>query len=186
MLHTTVRLDPLKFSLRATIDHHAPYIHSGHYIASIKCCKKSFYCNDHTITEFGIIDSKNSSTAYVISFMLCNWLSLRRLVSWFNHLPPVCCSTFWKTIFKHQLVCRFDILDSISSFFCIVTYPIIYVLIHHIIFWPYLYFLNILYFFNTPVQTSSIDIDFVLSILWVLLEYCGAIVRQQYNNGPFR
>ena len=117
MLHTTVRLDPLKFSLRATIDHHAPYIHSGHYIASIKCRKKSFYCNDHTITEFGIIDSKNSSTAYVISFMLCNWLSLRRLVSWFNHLPPVCCSTFWKTIFKHQLVCRFDILDSISSFF---------------------------------------------------------------------
>ena len=25
-----------------------------------------FFCNDHTITEFGIIDSKNSSTAYVI------------------------------------------------------------------------------------------------------------------------
>ena len=29
---------------------------------------------------------------------------------------------------------RFDILDSISSFFCILTYAIIYVLIHHIIF----------------------------------------------------
>ena len=27
---------------------------------------KTFYCNDHTITEFEIIDSKNSSTAYVI------------------------------------------------------------------------------------------------------------------------
>ena len=25
-------------------------------------------------------------------------------------------STFWKSIFKHQLGCRFDILDSISSF----------------------------------------------------------------------
>ena len=33
-------------------------------------------------------------------------------------------------------------------FFCILTYAIIYVLIHHIIFWLYLYFLNILYFFK--------------------------------------
>ena len=30
---------PLKFSLRATIDHHGPSIHSGHYTASINCCK---------------------------------------------------------------------------------------------------------------------------------------------------
>ena len=51
------------------------------------------------------------------SFRLCNWLSLRRLVSWINYLPPACWSTFWKSIFKHQLGCRFDILDSISSFF---------------------------------------------------------------------
>ena len=41
-----------------------------------------------------------------------------------------------------------DILDSISSFFCILAYAIIYVLIHHIIFWLYLYFLNIIYFFK--------------------------------------
>ena len=33
-------------------------------------------------------------------------------------------------------------------FFCILTYAIIYVLIHLIIFWFYLYFLNILYFFK--------------------------------------
>ena len=59
---------------------------------------------------------------------------LRRLVLWINHLPPACWSTFWKSIFKHQLGCRFDILDSISSFFCILAYAIIYVLIHHIIF----------------------------------------------------
>ena len=64
MFHT-YGLGPLKFSLRATIDHHGPSIHSGHYTASINCCKKTFYCNDHTITEFGIIDSKNSSIAYV-------------------------------------------------------------------------------------------------------------------------
>ena len=69
-MDTTVRLGPLKFSLRATIDHHGPSIHSGHYTASINCYKKTFYCNDHTITEFGIIDSKNSSTAYVIQYEL--------------------------------------------------------------------------------------------------------------------
>ena len=33
-------------------------------------------------------------------------------------------------------------------FVCILTYAIIYVLIHHIIFWLYLYFLNIFYFFK--------------------------------------
>ena len=63
-MDTTVRLGPLKFSLRATIDHHGPSIHSGHYTASIN------YCNDYTITEFGIIDSKNSSTVYVILYEL--------------------------------------------------------------------------------------------------------------------
>ena len=51
------------------------------------------------------------------SFRVCNWLSLRRLVSWINHLPPACWSTFWKSIFKHQFGCRCDMLDSISSFF---------------------------------------------------------------------
>ena len=56
-MDTTVRLGPLKFSLRATIDYHGPSMHSGHNTASINCWKK-FNCNDHTITEFGIIDSK--------------------------------------------------------------------------------------------------------------------------------
>ena len=40
------------------------------------------------------------------------------------------------------------ILDSVSYLFWILTYPIIYVLIHHIIFWLYLYLLNIFYFFK--------------------------------------
>ena len=84
-LDTTVRLGPLKFSLRATIDHHGPSIHSGHYTASINCCKKTFHCNDHTITEFGIIDSKNASTAYVILYELIDtWFldSNRRVGVW--------------------------------------------------------------------------------------------------------
>ena len=63
----TVMLGPLKFNLQATIDHHGPSIDSGHYTASINCCKKTFYCNDHKITEFGITD-KNSSTAYIVLY----------------------------------------------------------------------------------------------------------------------
>ena len=81
-MDTTVRLGPLKYSLRAPIDHHGPSIHSGHYTASINCCEKTFYCNDHTITEFGIIDSKNSPTAYVMLYELIDtWFldSNRRL-----------------------------------------------------------------------------------------------------------
>ena len=61
----------------------------------------------HLATELDILQG---------SFRLCNWLSLRRLVSWINHLPPACWSTFWKSTFKQQLGCRFDIMDSISSF----------------------------------------------------------------------
>ena len=39
----TVWLGPLKFSLRATIDHHGPsiHVHSSHYTAFINCCKKN-------------------------------------------------------------------------------------------------------------------------------------------------
>ena len=40
-MDTTVRPGPLKFRLRATIDHHGTSIHSCHYTASIKCCKKN-------------------------------------------------------------------------------------------------------------------------------------------------
>ena len=37
---STVRLGLLKFSLWGTIYNHGPSIHSGHYTASINCCKK--------------------------------------------------------------------------------------------------------------------------------------------------
>ena len=86
LMDTTVRLGPLKFSLRDTIDHHGPSIHSGHYTASSNCCKKTpFYCNDHTTAEFGIIDSKISSSAYVILYELIDtWFmdSNRRVGVW--------------------------------------------------------------------------------------------------------
>ena len=42
---------------------------------------------------------------------------MRRLVSWINHLPPACWSTYWKSNSKQQLGCRFDIMDDESFFF---------------------------------------------------------------------
>ena len=83
-LDTTVMLGPLKFNLQATIDHHGPSIDSGHYTASINCCKKTFYCNDHKITEFGTTD-KNSSTAYIVLYKwIDTWFldSNRRVGVW--------------------------------------------------------------------------------------------------------
>ena len=34
------------------------------------CCKRTFYCNDSKITEFEMIDTKNSSTAYDVMYKL--------------------------------------------------------------------------------------------------------------------
>ena len=70
-------------------------------------------------------------------FRLCNWLSLWRLGSWINQLPSACWSTFWKSNFKQQLGCRFDIMDN-ESYFFVFWHAIIYVLIHQIIFRFYL------------------------------------------------
>ena len=46
-MDTSVRLGPLKFSLRATIDHHGPTILSGYYTASINCCKHILLQRSH-------------------------------------------------------------------------------------------------------------------------------------------
>ena len=66
----TVVLGYHKFSLQATIDHHGPSIYSGHYTTSVNCCNRTFYCNDNKITEFDMINTKNSSTAYVVIYKL--------------------------------------------------------------------------------------------------------------------
>ena len=44
--------------LRATIDHHGPSIHSGHYTASINCCKNSTaYCIWYELIDTWFLDS---------------------------------------------------------------------------------------------------------------------------------
>ena len=66
----TVVLGLHKFSLQATIDQHWPSMYSGHYTASINCCKRTYSCNDSKITKFEMIDTKNSSTAFVVMYKL--------------------------------------------------------------------------------------------------------------------
>ena len=76
----------------------------------------------------------------------CWTLSLRRFVSWINHLPPACWSTFWKSNFKQQLGCRFDIMDNISYFF-VFWHMQLYMSWYIRSFFGFT-FLNILYFFK--------------------------------------
>ena len=46
------------------------YYHLVIYTTSVNCCNRTFYCNDNKITEIDMIDTKNSSTAYVVIYKL--------------------------------------------------------------------------------------------------------------------
>ena len=71
-MDTTVMLSPLKFSLRATIDHHGPSIHSGHYTASIHCCKKHSIA---TITQLRRLELLIAKTPLLHMLYYMNWLT---------------------------------------------------------------------------------------------------------------
>ena len=71
-IDTTVRLGPLKFSLWATIDHHGPSIHSGHYTASINCCKKHSIA---TITQLRSLEMLTWKTPLLHMLYYMNWLT---------------------------------------------------------------------------------------------------------------
>ena len=71
-MDTTVRLGPLKFSLQATIDHHGPSIHSGHYSASINCCKKHSIA---TVTQLWSLELLITKTPLLHMLYYMNWLT---------------------------------------------------------------------------------------------------------------
>ena len=71
-MDTTVRLGPLKFSLRATINHHGPSIHSGHYTASINCCKKN---SISMITQLRSLELLTAETPLLHMLYYMNWLT---------------------------------------------------------------------------------------------------------------
>ena len=66
-MDTTVRLGPLKFSLRATIDHHGPSIHSGHYTASINYCKNILLQRSH---NYGVWNYWQQKLLYRICYTI--------------------------------------------------------------------------------------------------------------------
>ena len=67
-------------------------------------------------------------------------------MSWINHLPPACWSTFWKSNFKQQSGCRFDIMDN-ESYFFVFWHMHLYMSWYIRSFFGFT-FLNILYFFK--------------------------------------
>ena len=67
---TTVRLGPLKFSLQATIDHHGPSKHFGHYTASITCGKKN---STATITQLRSLELLTAKTPLLHMLYYTNW-----------------------------------------------------------------------------------------------------------------
>ena len=71
-MDTTVRLGALKFSLRTTINHHGPSIHSGHYTASINCCKKHSLA---TITQLRSLELLTAKTPLLHMLYYMNWLT---------------------------------------------------------------------------------------------------------------
>ena len=72
-LDTTIMLGPLKFNLQVTIDHHGPSIDSGHYTASINCCKK------HSIATI----TKLRSLELLIKTPLLHILLYKWIDTWF-------------------------------------------------------------------------------------------------------
>ena len=75
-MDTTVRLGPLKFSLRATIDHHGPSMHSGHYTASINCCKNILLQRSH---YYGVWNYWQQKLLYCIHVCYTIWIQTQTL-----------------------------------------------------------------------------------------------------------
>ena len=74
-------------------------------------------------------------------------------MSWINHLPPACWSTFRKSNSKQQLGCRFDIMDY-ESYFFVFWHMQLYMSWYIISFFGFT-FLNIFIFSSTLVLTFS-------------------------------
>ena len=125
------------------------YMYIYMYVHSLyKFCYRSYIqreCHSvlaklYPITFYGIVFLGSAR-----SWAGCHFLF--SLVSWINHLPPACWSTFWKSNFKQQLGCRFDIMDN-ESYFFVFWHMQIYMSWYIRSFFAFT-FLNIIYFFKS-------------------------------------
>ena len=137
VLLTTVRLGPLKFSLRATIDHRGPSIHSGHYTAAINCSKKHSIA---TITQLW-------SLKLVHMFYYMNWLTHNfwtRTGGWVWSLPwrwhtlSIPLTTGWGTSAETCMMCFFLMTLVPVQKLCVNVYIYIHI---HIYIYRYMHFL---------------------------------------------
>ena len=57
------------------LDYHGYSMHYHHFINSVNCCGKVFYCTENGITGGDINDTRNSSTAYIYHVCIdhCSW-----------------------------------------------------------------------------------------------------------------
>ena len=69
----TAMLGPLKFILRAAIDHHGPSKHSGHYTASINYCRKKH--SIATITQLRSLKLLIAKTHLLHMVYFMTWLT---------------------------------------------------------------------------------------------------------------
>ena len=72
--------------------------------------------------SFGILDWNVAIRLLYVKFVysirifyfgVCNWMPLRCLVPSIIYLPSVCWSTFGKSTFKQQLICKFNIAENV-------------------------------------------------------------------------
>ena len=92
-------------------------------------------------------------------------------MSWINHWPPACWSTFWKSNFKQQLGCRFDIMDNESFFVCVFWHMQLYMSWYIRSFFGFT-FLNILYFFKDSC-TNIFHRRSLYTLSWYIRSFFG-------------
>ena len=81
---------------------------------------------------------------------------LRRLVLWINHLPPVCWSTFWKSILNNSwAVGLIQWTVNLHYLIRIFTFVIVYVLIRHTIF-GFIFTYSIVFFIIIKYSCTNI------------------------------
>ena len=137
-MDTAVRLGPLEFSLRATIDHHGPSIHSGHYTASVNCYKKHSIATIAQLRSLELLTAK-TPLLHILCFM--NWLRhdfWTRTGGWefdCSHGPGTSSSSHWQQV-KEQapkpvgwMMCFLLMTFAPVQKLCVNKYIYIYVLL---------------------------------------------------------
>ena len=140
-MDTAVWLGPLKFSLRATIDHHglSIHVHSGHYTASINCYKKHSIA---TITQLRNLELLIAKTPLLYMLYYMNWLThdfWTRTGGWEfdrSHGVGTSSPTHWKHVEEHApkpvgWVMCFPLMTFVSvQKLCVYIYIYIYIYMH--------------------------------------------------------